>query len=217
MEEINLSAQPREKTGKCNSRRLRSEGFIPAVLYGPEVEGAEQLAFRSKELEKVLHTSAGGNVLVNLDVEGGKARKVMFKEVTRHPLKGTLQHVDLYEVLMDHKVVIEVPVHITGKAAGLAFGGIVQHEARKVRVECLPTLIPDSIDFDITPLEIGDSLHVKDIVLPEGVVALDEPELTIVSIVPPVVEAAPKTAEETAAELAASFAEKGEEAEGGEE
>ncbi|MDP2690114.1 MAG: 50S ribosomal protein L25 [Deltaproteobacteria bacterium] len=213
MEEITLSAQPREKTGKCPSRRLRSEGLIPAVLYGPNVEGALSLTFSDKELEKVLHTAAGGNVLVNLDIKGDKGRKVMFKEVLRHPLRGTLQHVDLLEILMDHKVTLEIPVHITGKAAGLAFGGIVQHEARRIKVECLPSQIPDSIDFDITPLGIGDSFHVKDINLPEGVVAVDEPELTIVSIVAPAAEVAPKTAEEVEAELAQSFAEKEEEGE----
>ncbi|MFQ5736601.1 MAG: 50S ribosomal protein L25 [Thermodesulfobacteriota bacterium] len=217
MEEINLSAQPREKTGKCPARRLRSQGFVPAVLYGPKMEGALTLSMSNKELERVLHTAAGGNVLINLAVDGDKARKVMFKDVMRHPLRGTLQHVDLFEILMDHKVVVEVPIHITGKAAGLAFGGIIQHEARKISVECLPSQIPSSIDLDITPLEVGDSLHVKDLNLPEGVVSADDPEQTIIAVVPPVVEAAPKTAEEIEAELASSFAEEGAEGEGGEE
>ena len=216
MEEINMTALSRENTGKCPSRRLRSEGRTPAVLYGPNMDGALSLAINNKELEKVLHTGAGGNVLVNLNIQGDKMRKVMFKDVVRHPLRGTLTHVDLLEVAMDHKVTVEIPVHLVGKAAGLAFGGIVQHEARTISVECLPTNIPDSVDIDITNLEVGHSLHVKDAPLPEGVVALDDPELTLVSIVSPTAEVAPKTAEEIEAELAQSFAEKEEGSEEGE-
>jgi len=216
MDEINMTALPRESTGKCPSRRLRREGRTPAVLYGPNMQGSLSLAINNKELEKVLHTGAGGNVLVNLNIEGDKARKVMFKDVVRHPMKGTLTHVDLLEVAMDHKVTVEVPVHISGKAAGLAFGGIVHVDARTINVECLPTQIPAAVDLDITPLQIGESLHVKDVVLPEGVVALDDEEITLVTIVPPTVEAAPKTAEEIEAELSESFAEKEEGAEEGE-
>ncbi|HBG46408.1 MAG TPA: 50S ribosomal protein L25 [Deltaproteobacteria bacterium] len=208
MEQINLAAQQRNERGKGPAGRLRANGMVPGVLYGPGVEGAIAVTIGLKELDKALHTHAGGNVLVNLDIAGDKKRTVMFKEVLRHPLKRTVEHVDLLEVQMDHKVVVEVPVHLVGKAAGLAFGGIVQHETRKVRLECLPGNIPDSIDVDITPLGVGHSFHVKDISLKEGLVALDEPELTVVSIVAPTAEVAPKTAEEVEAELAKSFEEK---------
>lgn len=208
MEQINLSAQPRAERGKGPAGRLRAAGRVPGILYGAGIQGAIALALDVKELEKTLHTHAGGNVLVNLDLAGDKSRTVMFKEIDRHPLKGTVVHVDLLEVNMDKAVEIEVPVHLTGKAAGLAFGGIVQHETRTIRIECLPSQIPDSIDIDITPLGVGQSIHVKDIKLAEGLVAIDEPELTIVSIVSPTAEVAPKTAEEVEAELAKSFAEK---------
>jgi large subunit ribosomal protein L25 len=209
MEQINLTARQRGETGKCPARRLRSSGGVPGVLYGPAIKGSIPLTLTLKELDRVLHTAAGGNVLVNLAMEGDKKpRTVMFKQVSRHPLRGSVEHVDLIEVLMDKKVTVEVPVHITGKAAGAAFGGIVQQESRKVRIECLPSAIPDSIDLDVTPLGIGQSLHVRDIRLPEGVRAIDEPSMTIVSIVAPTAEVAPKTAEEVEAELAKSFEEK---------
>jgi large subunit ribosomal protein L25 len=211
MEQINLSAQPRPATGKGAAGRLRKDGSVPAILYGQAIKGAISLALSNKELEKVLHTAAGGNVLVNLALEGDKTRMVMFKEVSRHPLRGSLQHVDFVEIRMDHKITVDVPVHLTGKAEGLAFGGIVQQEHRTVRVECFPTQIPDSIDLDITSLGIGHSLHVSDILLAEGVDILDEPSTTIVSLVAPTAEVAPKTAEEVEAELAKSFAEKEEE------
>lgn len=206
MEQINLSAQPRKETGKGPAKRLRNTGLVPAILYGAGIEGALSVALNNKELEKVLHTAAGGNVLVNLDIEGDKNRTVMFKGISRHPLRGTLQHIDLLEIQMDHTVEVDVPLHIIGKAAGIAFGGIVQQEHRTIKVECLPTSIPDSFDVDVTSLGIGDSFHARDIKLPEGVSIVDEAEMTIVSVVSPTAEVAPKTAEEVQAELAKSFA-----------
>ncbi|MDO8426132.1 MAG: 50S ribosomal protein L25 [Deltaproteobacteria bacterium] len=208
MEQINLLAKSRQETGKGPARRLRNSGLVPAVLYGSGIKGAVSISLNGKELQKVLHTAAGGNVLVSLSVEGDKTRTVMFKDILRHPLKGSIEHVDLLEILMDHKIIVEVPVHITGRAAGLAFGGIVSQDHRKVRVECLPSQIPDSFDVDVTPLGIGQSFHVKDINLPEGLKALDDPDMTIVSVVAPMAEVAPKTAEEVEAELAKSFEEK---------
>ena len=209
MEQINLSAGTRQQIGKSPSRRLRSVGKVPAVLYGPEVKEALNLTLDGKELERVLHTTAGENVIVNLSLEGEKAPKtVMFKEVTRHPLKETIQHVDLLEVLMTQNITVEIPIHLTGKAEGQDLGGIVQHGARKVKIECLPSAIPDSLDVDITSLGIGDVLHLRDVSLPEGVNLIDEPDTTVVSVVAPAAEVVVKTAEEVEAELAESFGEK---------
>ena len=211
MEQINLTARSRGEIGKCPSRRLRTRGEIPAVLYGPGIKGSIPLSFSTKELDNVLHTAAGGNVIVNLSVEGEKKpRTVMFKEISHHPLSGGIEHVDLLEVLMDRKVIVEVPIHIAGKAAGIALGGILQQEARKVRIECLPTQIPDFIDADVTALGIGRSLHMRDISLPEGVKVFDL-DMTVASVVAPTIEVAPKTAEEVEAELAKSFEVKEEE------
>lgn len=206
MEQINLSCQARKELGKNAAGRIRTAGQVPAVLYGAGIESALALSLNTKELDKVLHTAAGGNVLVNLNIDG-QQKMAMFKEVTYHPLKGSIEHVDLFAIQMDHKVHVDVPVHLVGKAAGLAFGGIVQQEARKIKVECLPTHIPDSFDVDITNLGINQSVHVKDIKLPEGIKAID-PDMTIVSMVAPTAEVAPKTAEEVQAELAKSFEEK---------
>lgn len=208
MEQINLSAQQRQEKGKNAARRLRASGKVPGILYGKGIKDSLSVTVDMKELDKALHTHAGGNVLVNLDVTGDKRRTVMFKEVLRHPLSGTVEHIDLLEVQMDHRIAVDVPVHLSGKAAGIAFGGIVQHETRKLRIECLPSDIPDSIEVDITPLGVGHSFHVRDIQLKEGLKALDDADLTVVSIVAPTAEVAPKTAEEVQAELAKSFEEK---------
>ncbi|MBI5971179.1 MAG: 50S ribosomal protein L25 [Deltaproteobacteria bacterium] len=212
MEQINISAVQRTEKGKCSAGRLRRAGKIPAVLYGPSIiekgKGAITLTFNCKEVEKALHGAAGGNVLVNLSVAGeAKPRMCMFKAVTRHPLKATIEHIDLLEILMTHTIAVDVPVHIVGKAAGVALGGIMQLESRKVKIECLPTQIPSSLDVDVTALNIGQSLHVRDITLAPGLKVVGDTAATIVSIVAPAAEEAPKTAEEAQAELAKSFEE----------
>ncbi len=209
MERINMQADRRFDLGTHPSRRLRRSGRVPAILYGEGLKEAISLSLGTKELEKALHLSSGGNVLVDLSVGGdeAKTRTVMFKSIARHPLSGNIEHVDLLEIQMDHKITVEVPIHITGKAQGIALGGILSHETRKVRIECLPAQIPASIDIDVTPLGITQSFHVSDIRLAEGIKILDDPRLTIVSIVAPTIEVAPKTAEEVEAELAESFKE----------
>jgi len=208
MEQIKISASQRAETGKCRAGRLRLAGNVPAVLYGSSIKGAITLTLNGKEVEKALHGAAGGNVLVNLSVVGeAKPRMAMFKAISRHPLKRNLLHIDLLEILMDHKIAVDVPVHIVGKAVGVALGGIMQLESRKVKIECLPTQIPSSFDVDVTALNIGQSLHVRDIVLAEGLKVVGDVDSTIVSIVAPAAEEAPKTAEEVAAELAKSFEE----------
>jgi len=209
MEQVNLTAQKRIATGKGAAGRLRTAGSVPGVIYGPGIEGALSIAVKGKEMEKVLHTSAGGNVLVSLNLEGEtKPRMAMFKAVRRHPLKGTIEHVDLLQIQMDHRIVVEVPVHVIGKAAGLTFGGVIQLESRTVRIECFPDRIPTGIDIDVTKLNVGHSLHIKDMTLPEGARAVADPMATLVSVVAPTAEVAPKTAEEVQAELAKSFEEK---------
>ena len=139
MEQVNLTALSRDALGTKSSGRIRRNGRVPAVLYGPAIKGALALSLDAKELDKAMHGAAGGNVLVNLDIGGGKGRRTaMFKAISRHPVSGAVRHVDMIEVVMDKKVVIDVPVHIIGRAEGQALGGIVQLEMRKVRVECLP-------------------------------------------------------------------------------
>ncbi len=209
MEQVNLSALSRDAMGTKPSGRLRRDGRVPAVLYGPAIEGALAISLDAKELDRALHGAAGGNVLVNLDLGGGKGKKTaMFKDISRHPVSGAVRHIDMIEVVMDRKVVIDVPVHITGRAEGQTLGGIVQLEMRKVRVECLPTHIPQGVDVDVTPLGIGQSLHLKDLRLAEGIRLLGDMHATVVSVVAPTAEVAPKTAEEVKAELDKSFEEK---------
>ncbi len=209
MEQVELLAQSREEFGKKGpARRLRSTGRVPAVLYGAGIDGSVVMSLENKELVKVLHTEAGKNVLINLKLDGADdPRLVMFQEVVKHPLKETIQHVDLLVVSKDHTIVVDVPIHLTGKAEGVTLGGHLQQELRQVKVECMPQSIPDAIDFDITELAIGQTIHIGDLVLPDGVSAHDDPAGTIVSIVAPVTETEEISAEEAEDELAKSFGE----------
>ena len=218
MEQIELVAQQRKGIGKETVKKLRKEGLIPCILYGPAFKEAVPLTVTALELSKALSTEAKGNVLVNLKIEGDKkkTRTVMFRGFQRDPLKRNIIHVDLYELLMDHKLVVDVPVHLTGKAQGVALGGILQQESRTLKVECLPNQIPDKIDVDVTSLTIGYSIHVKDITLPQGLKVVGEPNQTIALVAAPTAEVEVKSAEEAKAEIAKSFEVKEEEKKPGE-
>jgi len=214
MEKIELSAQQREGIGKGAVKKMRKGGLIPCVLYGPASKEAIPLTVKALELQKALSsTQAKSNVFVNLKIEGDKkkARTVMFRSFQKDPVKRDIIHVDLYEMLMDHKVVVDVPVHLSGKAPGIALGGILQQESRALKIECLPNQIPDKIDVDVTSLTIGHSIHVKDINLPQGLKVLGDPHQTIVLVSAPMAEVEVKSAEEAKAEIAKSFEVKEEE------
>ncbi|MBI5893932.1 MAG: 50S ribosomal protein L25 [Deltaproteobacteria bacterium] len=202
MEQIELTAKQRQGVGKEIAKKLRREGLVPAILYGPAIKEAMPLSLNSKDLKKALATSAGSNVLVNLKIQDDKKEKrmAMFRGFQRNVLTREIIHADIYELVMDHKLVVDVPIHLTGKAQGVALGGILQQEARTLKVECLPNQIPDKIDVDVTSLIIGHSIHVKDITLPQGLKIAGDPNQTIVLVAAPMAEVAVKTAEEIQAE-----------------
>ena len=213
-EQLEMTVTMRTETGKGPAGRLRTEGKFPAVLYGKGKEGSTSLVFDTKVVEKAIHGHSGGNVLIKLDIVGEGAHKgaskktVMFKCIDRHPVSGSIEHADLVEINLEEKVTIDVSVHIVGKSEGVTLGGILQQETREIRVECLPTHIPDSIEVDVTELDIGQSFRVGEIKLSEGLVAIGDLKATVVSVVAPAAEEEVKTAEETEAELAESFEEK---------
>jgi large subunit ribosomal protein L25 len=216
---LQLSAQPRKPLGK-RSRRLLREGKVPAIVYGHNTE-ATPVTLDRLEFQKVFAKS-GRTQLVDLVLDGGRTEKVIVREIQTHPRRLGPIHVDFYQVNLQEKIEVEVPVHLTGESAAVKRGDAdVLQPLHAVRVECLPSDIPASFEVDITPLEeIEAELRVSDLAVPKGVTILDEPEELVVKIVHkrelkveeeiPAAEAAVPAEGEAAAEGEATAAEEAE-------
>jgi large subunit ribosomal protein L25 len=189
MERPILTAEIREGVGKEKAKKLRAKGLIPAIFYGPKSQTIS-LAIDSKELSKALQTEAGENVLIDLDIRKGNQsdrKVVMLKDIQIDPLQRITLHTDFYEVTMDEMVTVEVPVHLVGKPEGTKVGGILEQVRRVIQIQCFPGDIPKSIDIDVSPLKIGDSIHIQDIKVEKAKI-LSDTNFTIATVVPPVVE-----------------------------
>lgn len=197
--ELKLKTEPRSGDGKGEARKLRAAGRVPGVLYGHGMQPVH-FAVDAKELHHLLHTPAGMNVLFDLVVEGDE-HLVLPRDVQRNHIKGQYVHVDFLVVRRDETVTLDVPVNVIGSSVGVRAGGVVEHTLWNVQVECLATEVPDAIEADITELEVGQSLHVSDLVPPKGVTILNNPEDLVVAVVVPqarVVEEIPVEGEEVA-------------------
>jgi large subunit ribosomal protein L25 len=200
MERPVLKAEIREGVGKGVTRKLRAKGMIPAIFYGSKAQSIA-LIVDSRELSRTLQTEAGGNVLIDLDIQRGEQSErkvVMVKELQLDPFQQKTLHSDFYEVAMDVMVTVEVPIHLIGKPEGTKMGGILDQIRRVIEVQCLPGDIPKSFDMDVSHLNIGDSIHVKDIHVEKAKI-LTDPNFVIAAVVPPVAEE--KKVEEVAAEV----------------
>lgn len=198
MERVALKAQVRDSVGKGAARSLRRSGLVPAVVYGRGLE-PRAVAVEARALAAALHTHAGMNVLIDLDLPDG-ARSgpttVVVKDTQRDLFRHHLIHVDFHAISMTDTIEMRVPVVLKGTARGVSEGGIIEHHLREVLVECLPTQIPDQIELDVAGLLVGRSLHASDLKVPEGVTLLTAPDEVVVTIVAPRVheEAAPAAA-----------------------
>jgi large subunit ribosomal protein L25 len=213
MAEQRLVATPRDGAGKGVARKLRAAGRVPAVLYGHGMDPLS-LSVDALELLHVFHTGAGTNVLVDLEVDGTE-HLAMPREIQRDHIKGKYIHVDFLVVRRDERITLSVPVRIVGESPGVKAGGVVEHHLWELQVECLPTNVPEAIEADISSLDIGSSLRVSDLVAPDGVTILSNPEDSVVAVQQP--QAPVELEEEEAAAEAAegeAAAEEGEGAEG---
>jgi len=192
-----LSGKIREKTGKVATKEVRRNGEIPAVLYGLK----DNLSFSvcPDNLKDIL-TAKGQNALIDLHLEGNKKRKVILKEFQSHPLKERWVHVDFLEVDVTKTVKVSVDVHLIGKSAGEKMGGLINLVLKSLQVECLPVDIPQSVDLDVTAVELGQVLHVSDLGLPDKVKILNQPNEVVVSVYMPKVEEEKVADEEELAE-----------------
>ena len=212
MEQLELRARVRKSIGNGPARALRRDGKIPAVLYGPKTEPI-LLSVEVRDIEQVLKSGSVGQLLLNLIIQNGQEtnRPAMIKELQSHPVSGQFLHIDFYEIDLSRKIRVGVPVVVTGKSVGVELGGLLQIVRRELEVLCLPTQIPESIEVDVSNLEIGDSIHVDEIQLEGDVEIPSDVNFTVITVLAPKLEAEPEEEEEELEEEAAEA--EGEEAE----
>ncbi|HEY2988972.1 MAG TPA: 50S ribosomal protein L25 [Candidatus Binatia bacterium] len=195
METVEIQIEPRETGPKGTAKRIRREGKLPGVFYGPKAQTVPLKVDRKEFLTRVADLE-GSHLIRIKSASPLLADKVaLVKELQFHPVTGEVIHADFYEVDLTARIQVKVPLHFIGKAAGVVRGGILQPVVREVEVECLPMDIPEFFNVEVSELDIGDSLHVTELSMPEGVTAVSEPDLTLVTVVPPSIEEAPTPAE----------------------
>jgi len=191
-----LEATSRDTFGRNNAGRLRRQGQIPAVLYGGADGKPQPLSVDPKELLRILHSDAGVNTLISLNLAGAGTTKVLVKEYQLHPVKHELLHADFYRVAMDKVLQVTVPVHLTGEAKGVKQqGAIVDFVHRELEVECLPADIPEAITVDITELMLHDGVRVRDLATGGKWKPVSDADMLIVHMVAPRAEAEPAPAD----------------------
>jgi len=185
-----LEADIRYGIGKESAKKLRRKGLVPAILYGGNLEKSIPLTLNSRDFEHLLSTH-GDNVLLDLVVksEEGDDRKIaIVKETQWHPVTREILHADLTQIALDEKVTFHVPIVLVGEAQGVAKGGILNQVLHEMEIECLPTQAPEEIEVDITGLDVGDNVQVKDIEVGNEIELREALDQVIATIVPPIVE-----------------------------
>jgi len=197
--QVKLSATRRTGTGRAAVRKIKAQGAVPAIIYGGKTK-AEPLQVPKRDISLMLSHASGENILVELAIEGEQAgRLALVKEVQHAPIGGDILHVDFHAVSMDEMIEAEVPLTSTGIAEGVkTFGGLLDQSLRSLAIECLPRDLPDIISVDVSALNIGDSIHVREIQLPQGVTTRVSADLTVFSVVAVSLEKEPVAAAEEA-------------------
>lgn len=189
MEMIELKASVRSHTGKKGAKECRGRGLVPGILYGKGEQPAP-LAVDPKELNRVMHTHAGSNVIIKLSVDGGKgeAATVVVKELQMDTINGTMTHVDFCHISLDEIIRTVVPFKVVGEAPGVKQGGMLEHLLWELEIESLPLNIPDSIQVDVSEMQMGDSIAVSDLKIPDGITVLTDWDTPVMAIVAPKAE-----------------------------
>ncbi len=198
MAEVTLEVSKRDQTGKEIAKKLRRDGKVPAVVYGAKRDPVAITVDRKSVSELIQKSEHGVRSVFLLKMAGtDQQRHAMIKEITIDPISRKMTHIDFVRVLMDEKVKVTIPVHLNGTAIGVKEGGVLDFQVRELHVECLPNAIPDSIEVDVAPLGGHEYYRVKDLIIPEGVKVMDDPERVVVGVthlkaevVEPVAEAA---------------------------
>ena len=191
--QVKLTAERRTALGRSAVRKLKATGSVPAVMYGSK-DKPEALQVSRRDINAMLSHAAGENILVELEI-GGKSRLALVQEVQHAPVGGAILHIDFHAVSMDEKIQADVPLEPLGTANGVKnMGGLLEQNLRTLEIECLPRDLPDILRVDVSALNIGDAIHVREIPLPEGVTTRVQPDLTAFSVLAPTVEEEPVAA-----------------------
>jgi len=205
-----LDIQMRENTGKGAARKERQRGFIPAVLYG--IKGNKILTVKAKDFEKMFE-EIGEHSIINLNIDNKDKAEVIVKDFQLDPVTKHVIHIDFLEFEKGKALKTEVPIRVTGDSAGVTKGGILETFLRDLEIECLPKDIPDSVEIDVTDMEIGDSIHARDISVDDKIKVLTNPEQVVVTIGMPTKIEVPVEEEEVVLAEGEAPAEEGEEQE----
>jgi large subunit ribosomal protein L25 len=180
---LEVTERTAAQLGSRNVRRLRGEGLVPGVLYGGST-GAQAFAVGERDLRNALGGPSGLHVILDVQL-GGTSHTAVVKEFQRHPVRGTLTHIDLHEVRLDQPIQATVQLTLVGESPGARQGGLVQTVTRDVRIEALPTAIPEHLEVPLDGLELGGTLRVSDAVVPAAVTVLDDPETIVATCFAP--------------------------------
>jgi large subunit ribosomal protein L25 len=176
--------------GKGVARKLRAQGRVPAVIYG-HGEETRKLTIDAHDLSRLFARVHVENTIIELTIEGEKAGvKALIREVQKHAFRDDIVHVDFYQIHAGERVNVEIPIRLRGNAPGVKIGGIMQQTLNDLEIRCLPDQIPEVIYADVSSLDIGEGIHVRDLDLPEGVEPLVDLDRTVCTVVPPTVSAA---------------------------
>ena len=182
--QVKLKAERRTATGRSAARKLKARGAVPAIIYGAK-DKPQPLQLSARDIHAMLSHASGENILVELEIDGEKSnRMALVKEIQHSPVGSDVLHVDFHAVSATEKITSEVPIEAVGDALGVrTFGGLLEYSLRTLEVECFPQDLPEIVRIDVTNLNIGEALHVRDIPLPSGVESLTDGDLTVVSVV----------------------------------
>jgi large subunit ribosomal protein L25 len=202
-ERVKLDVQEREERGSAATRRLRRQGLIPGVLYG-RGKDPHPFCVAERELRRALTGPAGLHAILDVALDGQKTTHAsILKDYQQDVITGRLAHIDLQEVRLDQPIQAQVVIELVGESAGAKEGGVLSQVSREINVEALPLEVPERIEVDISAMEMGDTLRLADVPIPEGVTFLDDPEETVLATVTvPTKEVEPEPTEEELAELA---------------
>jgi large subunit ribosomal protein L25 len=182
MQQKQMNIELRTKTGTGVSRRLRNADMVPGVVYGKGIEPMP-VSIKKRDLQEAISGAGGQNNLITFIGGGSLDQNIaIVVDIQRDPIKRSFKHVDLHRINPNEKLRVTVPVVLTGTAIGVKEGGLLDLAHHELHIECLPANIPDSISIDVSDLKIAHSIHISEIVLPEGITLLDQPKIPVVSV-----------------------------------